>query len=279
MARIAVVLHANWFTNAEFDKIVDAGRSLNADDIIKYRCAEFPEKYVQGYVDHIFTNYKNKIPGLKIAIDVAYSDVVVKNAAKFKQMGFDIVDYNIEADFDGPNSRDQASSTVEKTRKVSEATRAQGLIFRLSPGRPNTKTWIRMGLLDDVARLVDQYHIQTQSVQDVSNQEYAGFTEDVCKRLRAVNPNLMVTSQVAPAQGSQPGKTVQQTMRDVITASMNRPTPGNTNGVSMWTRSSDVDTAKSFYTWFKNTDRIKASSNLLSHSSRQQVFGFAQKAD
>jgi hypothetical protein len=250
---VAGVLHANWLSNADLDTIVGAnGSNLIAGDYIKYRCTKYPEGYDQKRVDYA-KSYKAKIPGLQVGIDVAYADIVVNHVAKFKQLGFDFVDYNIEAAFDGPNTTVKARNNLDKIRRASRAAHAQGMKFRLAPGRPNTKTWIRTGLLDDVAKLVDHYHIQTQTFQDVSNEEYADFTENVAKALRAANPKILVTSQVAAAQGAQPGKTVQQTMRDVIYAAMTKPPPGNTDGVALWIRSRDVEEAKAFFTWFRQT--------------------------
>jgi hypothetical protein len=250
--RVAGLLHANWLTNKEFDLIVNNGKNLDSDDYIKYRCAKFLDGYDQRRVDHA-KSYRAKIPGLQVGIDVAYADIVVNYAAKFKELGFDFVEYNIENAFDGPNTTETAQSNVDKIGRASEAVHAQGMKFRLAPGRPNTNTWIRTGLLDDVAKLVDYYHIQNQTVQDVSNEEYAGFTEKVAKALRAANSKILVTSQVAAAQGAQPGKTVQQTMRDVIYAAMTKPPPGNTDGVALWIRSGDVEEAKAFFTWFRQT--------------------------
>jgi hypothetical protein len=249
---VAGVLHANWLSNADLDIIIANGFNLIAGDYIKYRCTNYPERYDQKRVDHA-KSYKAKVPSLQVGIDVTYADIVVNNAAKFKELGFDFVDYNIEAAFDGPNTIEMAQSTVDKVRRVSQAVHTQGMKFRLAPGRPNTNTWIRTGLLHSVAKLVDHYHIQTQTVQDVSNEEYAGFTEKVAKALRAANRKILVTSQVAAAQGAQPGKTVQQTMRDVIYAAMTKPPPGNTDGVALWIRSGEVEEAKAFFTWFRQT--------------------------
>ena len=258
---VAGVLHANWLSNADLDTIVANGSNLIAGDYIKYRCTKYPEGYEQKRVDHA-KSHKAKIPGLNVDIEVAYADIVVNHAAKFKELGFDVIDYNIENAFDGPNTVETAQSNLDKIRRASEAVHAQGLKFRLSPGRPNTNTFIRTGLLDDVAKLVDHYHIQTQTVQDVSNEEYAGFTEKVAKALRAANPNILITSQVAAAQGAQPGKTVQQTMRDVIYAAMTKPPPGNTDGVALWIKSGDVEEAKAFFTWFRQT--FPGNNNIVS---------------
>jgi hypothetical protein len=250
--RIAGVMHANWLSNADFDLMVDNGKNLDADDYLNYRCTEYPDKYDQNRANHLLS-YKSKIPGLKVGIDIGHANIITQaNVTKFKQLGFDFVDYNIEAAFDGPNTWEAAQPNLDKVRRASQIVHAQGMIFRLSPGRPNTNTWIRTKLLDDVAKLVDHYHIQTQTVQDVSNEEYSSFTEMVAKILRAANPRILVTSQVAVAQGPQPGKTVQQTMRDVIAAAMTKPPPGHTDGVRLWIAGGDVQEAKSFFTWFKH---------------------------
>jgi hypothetical protein len=247
----AAIMHANWLTNAEFDMIAQG--NVNGNDHIQYRCTAYPQGYDQAKVDHLKNNYKAKIPGLQLGLDCAYYNKIIANAAKIKNLGFDFVDYNLEAAFDGPNADAKAKNNLEKIRKASNAVHAQGMRFKLSPGRPNTNSFKLTGLLDDVAKLVDHYHIQIQTAQDTTNEEYGDFTEDTAKRLRAAKPSIIVTSQVSPAQGAQPGKTLQQTMRDVIAEAMSRPPPGNTNGVRMWIGGEDVQEAKSFFAWFKQT--------------------------
>jgi hypothetical protein len=243
------IMHANWLTNADFDQI--AKGNLTSKDSVRYRCTKYPDKYDQVRVDHLKNNYRAKIPGLKLGIDIGFSDIIVANAAKFKSLGFDYVEYNLEAAFDGPNSDSEARNNVEKIRRAAGAVRAQGMRFSVAPGRPNSSSFMRTGLLDDVAKLVDHYHIQAQSIRDTSDREYADFTESVTRQLRAANPKIVVTSQVAVAQGAQTGKAVQQTMRDVIIAAMNRPPPGNTQGVGLWITSGAVQEAKAFHTWFR----------------------------
>lgn|ERR671914_1197129 len=247
----AIVMHANWLSNAEFDQIAN---SLTATDQVQYRCTNYPTGYNEERAKHVMT-YKSK--GLKIGIDVGYYNNVTQNASKFKSLGYDVVDYNIEAAFDGPNADSEAANNVEKIRKASQAAKQAGLLFRISPGRPNSTSFMRTKLLDDVAKLVDHYHIQCQTMQDTTPEEYANFTESVAKILRAANPKIVVTSQVSPAQGAAPGKTLQQTMRDVIVASMAKPAPGNTNGVRMWIGGEDVQEASSFFSWFKAAYKTK----------------------
>jgi hypothetical protein len=248
----AHIMHANWLTNAEFDSI--ASGNLNSDDQIGYRCAKYPEGYDSRRVDHIMRNYKQKIPGLKIGLTMAYYDLIVAAAPQIKKLGvFDFVGYNQEADFDGPPQDSDAKNNLEKIRKAADAVHAQGMKLRLSPTRQNTLSFKRTGLLDDVARFVDMFHQQAQALQDNSSQEYSSFTGMVARAVRAANPSCLITSQVSPAKGPQPGKTLQQTMRDCVKAAISKPYPGNTVGASLWIRSEDVAEAKSFFTWFRRT--------------------------
>ena len=246
---VALIMHANWLSNADFDQIAQG--NLDSTDQIRYRCTEYPNDYDQARVTHLFNNYRAKIPGLKVGISVGFYNMISANAAKFKQLGFDFVEYNLENAFDGPNDDSAAKSNLEKVRQAADAVHAQGMMFRVTPGKPNSTSFIRTGLIDDVARLVDYYHIQAQSIQDTTPAEYANFTEGVVKPLKAAKPGIMVTSQISPSQGASTGKTVQQTMRDAIAASMAKPAPGNTVGAGMWIGGTDVAEAKSFFAWFK----------------------------
>jgi hypothetical protein len=244
---IALVMHANWLSNEEFDEMFEG--NLDGNDMIRYRVTDYPNGYDQERVDHL-KKYRASVPGLKIGLDIAYSDKIVQSAAKIKSQGFDFIEYNLEAEFDGPNSDSFAQSNLQKIKAASDAVHAQGMEFRLGPGKPNSNTFLREGLLDDVARLVDHYHIQAQVIQDTTSDEYADFVESIAKVVRTANPKVKVTSQVSPAQGAQDGKSLQQTMRDVVNEAMSRPTPGNTMGVGMWIGGNDVAEAKSFFTWF-----------------------------
>jgi hypothetical protein len=248
---VALIMHASWLSNAEFDSIAQG--NLNGTDQIRYRCTDYPDDYDQSKVDHLKNNYRAKIPGLQVGISVAYADRIAANAAKFKSLGFDFVEYNLEANFDGPNSDSSAQSNYDKTKRAADAVHAQGMKFRVTPGKPNSTSFVRTNLIDDMARVVDYYHIQAQSIQDTTPGEYAAFTEDITKRLRAANSTIMVTSQISPSQGASSGKTIQQTMRDAISAAMSKPAPGNTQGAGMWIGGEDIAEAKSFYAWFKQT--------------------------
>jgi hypothetical protein len=240
-------MHANWLTNEEFDEMFKG--NLDGNDMIRYRVTEYPNGYEQERADHL-KKYRDSIPGLKIGLDIAYSDRIVQNAAKIKSQGFDFVEYNLEAEFDGPNSDSFAQSNLQKIKAAAEAVHAQGMEFRLGPGKPNSNSFLREGLLDDVAKLVDHYHVQAQVIQDTSSDEYADFVESITEVVRAANPKVMVTSQVSPAQGAQDGKSLQQTMRDVVNEAMSRPAPGNTMGAGMWIGGNDVAEAKAFFAWF-----------------------------
>ena len=123
---------------------------------------------------------------------------------------------NSETAFDGPNSDADAKDNVEKVKRAAEAVHAEGMKFKVAPGKPNSTSFFRTGLLDDVAKLVDQFHIQAQSIQDTTSAEYANFTEQITKALRAAYPSIVVTSQISPSQGAQPGGTLQETMRSCI---------------------------------------------------------------
>ena len=90
---IALIMHAAWLSNDDFDTI--AKGNLNADDKIRYRCTNYPDKYDQAKVDYIKNNYKAKIPGLEIGMDIAFSDKIVANTAEIKSQGFDFVEYQL----------------------------------------------------------------------------------------------------------------------------------------------------------------------------------------
>jgi hypothetical protein len=245
---VALAMHAPWLSTAEFKEIF--GANLDSDDQIRYRVANYSEGYQQPKVDALNT-LKDSIPGLELGISIGYSDLIIENSHRIRSQGFDFVEYNLEASFDGPDSDSDAHNNLAKIHKAAEAVHAEGMKFRITPGKPNSESFQRTGLLDDVAKLVDYYHIQAQSIQDRGPDAYADFTESISRDLRAANPNLMITSHVSPAQGAYSGNTVQGTMRGVIEEAMSRPPPGQTQGAGMWISSDDVSEAKEFYAWFK----------------------------
>jgi hypothetical protein len=249
---VALAMHAPWLSNSDFDTIYKG--NLSENDQIRYRCTNYPEGYDQSQVDYLMENYRATIPGLKVGISIAYADEIAANAAKIKSQGFDFVEYDLESGFDGPNSDSDAQNNVTKIKKSADAVHNQGMQFRVSPGKPNSASFLRTNLLNDVARLVDYYHIQAQSIQDSTPSQYADFTESLVKPLKAANPSILVTSQISPSQGASSGKTVQQTMRDAIIAAMSEPSPGNTVGAGMWVGGEeDVQEAANFFSWCGKT--------------------------
>ena len=272
---VALVMHANWLSNSEFDQIAQG--NLDGNDQIRYRVTDYPNGYDQSRVNYLFQNYRDKIPGLKVGISVAYSDIIVNNAAEFKELGFDFVEYNLETDFDGPNSDDQADENVAKVKAAADACEAQGLEFRVTPGRPNSNSFLRTNTIDDIAREVDFYHIQAQSIQETPS-AYADFTEDVTTALRAANPDILSTSQVSPGQDSAAGKTIQETMRDAITAAMSKPEPGNTDGAGLWIGGDDVNEAASFFEWFATTAATSNNTTATTAAAQEEAVNTTEAA-
>ena len=244
---VALAMHASWLSNSEFDSIFDG--NLRSGDQVRYRVTDYPIGYDQSKVNHLKA-LKLSIPGLKIGLDIAYSAKIVKYAAQIKSQGFDFVEYNLENGFDGPNDDSAAAANVQKIKAASDAAHEAGLMFRVAPGRPNSNSFDRTNLLDDVAKLVDYYHIQTQSVQDQRDM-YADFTQKISTKLRAANPAIVITSQISPHQSATEGKSLQQTMRDAISAAMSKTPPGHTQGAGMWVTGDAVPEAVSFYRWFE----------------------------
>lgn len=249
---IALIMHANWLTNSEFDEI--AKGNVNENDMIRMRCTRYPEGWDEGRWKYIKDNYKAKTPGLTIGVDIAYYDRIVKYASEIKGKGADFVEYNLENGFDGPNDSASAQKCLDQIKEAADAVHKAGMTFKVAPGKPNSKTFKEKGMLDDIANIVDQYHIQAQSIQR-TDQEYADFTEGIVKGLRAAKPDMKVTSQVSPHQDAAQGKTLLQTMQEAAVSAMQKPPPGNTNGVGMWIPGDDisVDVAADFFKWFRTT--------------------------
>ena len=249
---VALVMHAPWLSNSDFDTICKG--NLNENDEIKYRCTEYPVGYDQSQVDYLLKNYRAAIPGLKVGISIAYAEKIAANAADIKSQGFDFVEYDLEAGFDGPNSDSDAQKNLTQIKQAADAMHNQGMKFRVTPGKPNSASFLRTNLLGEVAGLVDYYHIQAQSIQGTTPSQYADFTESIVKPLEAANPSILVTSEISPSQVASSGKTVQQTMRDAIVAAMSKPSPGNTVGAGMWVGGEeDVQEAADFFSWFSKT--------------------------
>lgn len=255
-----IIGHDNGVSLAEAKSIINdnsAGDApgeqlyLNDGDEFRQRVTGYPASY-----DQVYTNYqksvRSRLSNFKIGLDIAYYNKIVEFAQEIKNLGFDYIEYNVENAFDAPNSDSEAQNNLSKIRQAAAACHAAGLSLTVAPGKPNSTSFERTGLLDEVAREVDGYHIQAQTLQ-ANPPEYVGFVSNITSKLRAANPSIRITSQVSPGNESLLGKTSQEKqalMRACISGCVDR---GTTDGFGMWiTGSPEVQNdARLMYQWFK----------------------------
>jgi hypothetical protein len=168
-------------------------------------------------------------------LSVTTLDKVRSHTSWAKSQGFVGVEYNIEGGFD-------AGDTEAQIREASKIVHGAGLKFVSTP----TKA-ILADNWETIADVADMVHIQAQTLQDEPS-EFDSFVGEWVKKLKARNPNIIVTVQTGTGQPAADGMTLLETFQEctelVVTGS------DSVDGVSVWFGSGEEDLMDDYYSWY-----------------------------
>jgi hypothetical protein len=206
----------------------------NMDDNDQTRLRVLDESTLRpGYV----TAVKN-LPG-PAGVTFKSSNAIVDNAKRVKDLGFDFIEFNLES---GLSPLSDYNNVVSAMKSAAEAAHAQGLKFRATPSRSFTEQYG-----SQIAPYVDYYHIQAQSLQDNGIKAYSDYVHTQVSKLKNANPNLLISVQVSTQQGSAPGLSLLETMKQCVDSVMDVA-----DGVTVWFARDDLNTLKSFVEWYNS---------------------------
>ena len=152
-----------------------------------------------------------------------------------KSQGFAGVEYNIEGAFD-------AGDTKEQIREAASVVHAAGLKFVTTPTNA-----ILADNWETIADVADMVHIQGQTLQD-NPSEFDAFVGGWVHKLKARNPNIIVTVQTGTGQPTAPGMTLLetfQTVTDLVVVD-----PDAVDGVSVWFGRGEEGLMESYFKWY-----------------------------
>jgi hypothetical protein len=165
------------------------------------------------------------------------SDEIVENAKRVKDLGFNLIEFNLEPEV-SPDSDN--NNVVGAYKKAAQAAHEEGLKFRATPSRAYTT---QFG--SQIAPLVDYYHVQAQSLQDNGVKAYSDYVHSMIPKLKKANSNLIVSVQVSTEQGNAPGLSKLETLKQCISSVMDVA-----DGAGVWFSGSNTQTLKSFVEWY-----------------------------
>jgi hypothetical protein len=192
------------------------------DDVLK------PE-YVQAALS---------LPG-PAGVSFKSSDEIVQNAKRVKDLGFNLIEFNLEPQV-SPDSDN--NNVVGAYKKAAQAAHQEGLKFRATPSRAYTT---QFG--SQIAPFVDFYHIQGQSLQDNGIKAYSDYVHSMIPKLKKANSKLIISVQVSTEQGNAPGLSKLETLKRCVSAVMDVA-----DGASVWFSGSNTQILKSFVEWYNN---------------------------
>lgn len=168
-------------------------------------------------------------------LSVTTLEKVKAHTAWAKSQGFAGVEYNIEGGFD-------AGDTDAQIREAASVVHASGLKFVSTP----TKA-ILADSWEIIADVADIVHIQAQTLQSDPD-EFDTFVANWVKKLKAQNPNLVVTVQTGTGQSAAPGMTLLETFQECT----DRVIVGSdaVDGVSVWFGSGEEELMGSYFGWY-----------------------------
>lgn len=165
------------------------------------------------------------------------SKQVIDNAERVKDLGFTFIEFNLESGLSPDSDNDDV---VEAMNRAAQAAHEQGLEFMAAPSRVYTTEYG-----PQIAPFVDYYHIQAQALQDEGIDVYSNYVHTTISKLKAVNPDLIITVQVSTRGGEAPGLSLLETLKQCTDSVMDA-----VDGVSVWYGGEDLDTLKSFVEWY-----------------------------
>jgi hypothetical protein len=168
-------------------------------------------------------------------LSVTTLDKVKSHTSWAKSQGFAGVEYNIEGGFD-------AGDTETQIREAARIVHGAGLKFVSTPTKAIlSHNW------DTIADVANIVHIQAQTLQD-NPSEFDSFVAEWVKKLKARNPNIIVTVQTGTGQPAADGMTLLETFQKctdlVVTGS------DSVDGVSVWFGSGEEELMDDYYSWY-----------------------------
>ena len=167
------------------------------------------------------------------------SEVIVDNAKRVKDLGFDFIEFNLES---GLSPASDYNNVVSAMKTAADAAHAHGLKFRAIPSKYLTTQYG-----SQIAPYVDYYHIQAQTLQDDGVKDYSDYVHTQVAKLKSANPNLIVSVHVSTQQGNAPSLSLLETMQQCVDSVMDVA-----DGVSIWFGGDDLNTLKPFVEWYNN---------------------------
>ncbi len=206
--------------------------NMDANDLSRLRAQN-------GAFDSSYVAAALSLPGDHAAAFTSSADIV-SNAKLVKNLGFDTIEFNLES---GVSPSSDNADVVGAMKKAADAAHAVGLKFRATPSKTYTKDYGTQ-----IAAFSDYFHLQAQSQQGTcgtSSDGYKSFVDMMVPKLKAVNPNLVITVQVSTQQSSIPGMTMLQTLETCYSE-----VSYEVDGSSVWFGGSDLNVLQAYVKWF-----------------------------
>jgi hypothetical protein len=159
---------------------------------------------------------------------------IQEHAQTVADNGFGFIAYDLET---GISPTTETSNPTAAFRAAKQAADEAGIDLAAVPNYPISNG----GHLDDIAKLVDYYHLQSQRRQD-DDTTCNAMRNWILNRMSVIegaNPNLEgeISYQVTLSGGTAGGKTIYQTTRDCI----QRVSPSDADGNSIWWNAASFD--------------------------------------
>jgi hypothetical protein len=159
---------------------------------------------------------------------------IQEHAQTVADNGFGFISYDLET---GISPTSETSNPTAAFRAAKQAADEAGIDLAASPNYPISNG----DHLDDMAKLVDYYHLQSQTRQD-DDRTCDTMSNWISNRMRVIegaNPDLEgeISYQVTLSRGAAEGKTIFQTTRDCI----QRVSPSDADGNLIWWNDASFD--------------------------------------
>jgi F5/8 type C domain-containing protein/Big-like domain-containing protein len=224
------IMRPLWLPYADLQGQIDAYKDVLQD--YDWPRLRLPHSADSVDSDHL-TAFKS-LNGNKL-LSVTTLDKVKSHTSWAKSQGFAGVEYNIEGGFD-------AGDTGTQIREAASIVHGAGLKFVSTP----TKA-ILADNWEAIADVADIVHIQAQTLQDDPS-DFDSFVAEWVKKLKARNPNIIVTVQTGTGQPTADGMTLLETFQKctdlVVTGS------DSVDGVSVWWGSGEEELMDDYYSWY-----------------------------
>lgn len=176
----------------------------------------------------------NRVPHSEKGLEFFSLAEIQEHAQTVADNGLGFIAYDLEG---GASPRAEVSNPVAAFRSAREAADEAGIELMAVPSNAISNGQYA----DDIARLVDRYHLQSQPRQDddTSCNKMRNWVTGRLTVLENANPDLKgdITYQVTLSGNAASGKTVYQTARDCIDTT----SPTGIDGNSIWWNGASFD--------------------------------------